>query len=428
VKRIHASIERALDRHRLVLWYDATGEWADAFESFAEDGVERLRVEGNDFGVKVRVARAPDTRFLVYVPTAKPADAENWLLDLLLQGHKFRADRASLILEDVGLPHEYRHVVEEHAYFFNSGKRVQAVREMLVKDDEARDVRLKMMAVLVGTSAEIDAILLHFLDRGAAGALIDPVDEAFGAAALVAPFWKEVERIFGYPATVPTLRDFAVTLFRGANPLDLQPPLQPHAKVFLRRWQDSQKHCENFRLWSRTLENELQIRGTLEKLDTAATLGDSDTFEIFEKFVLHSLCRGFVKGAPSADLRGTMQERRLSVWHAEHADGYAALGNALELRELLATAELTMGSIDEGVQRYRASWWRIDRAYRRCVHHLRRYNQVQLMEPISQWVEKTYVNNFLLPLADPWSDHVVRMPAWRHLAPRSWRSSCRRTL
>ncbi len=309
MKRIHASIERALDRHRLVLWYDATGEWADAFESFAEEGVERLRVEGNDFGVKVRVARAPDTRFLVYVPTAKPADAENWLLDLLLQGHEFRADRASLILEDVGLPHEYRHVVEEHAYFFNSGKRVQAVREMLVKDDEARDVRLKMMAVLVGTSAEIDAFLLHFLDRGAAGALIDPVDEAFGAAALVAPFWKEVGRIFGYSATVPTLRDFAVTLFRGANPLDRQPPLQPHAKVFLRRWQDSQKHCENFRLWSRTLENELQIRGTLEKLDTAATLGDSHTFEIFEKFVLHRLCRGFVKGAPGPEPVAVFAER-----------------------------------------------------------------------------------------------------------------------
>lgn len=414
MKRIHDSLRRALERDRIVFWYDGTGEWAEAFDSFADDGVVRLRVAGNEFGTKVRMTRESDpaARFLVYIPTARPADAENWLLDLLLQGHEFRADRASLILEYVGLPHEYRHVVQDHAAFFNSSKRVQAVREMLVKDDEARDVRLKMMAVLAGTAAEIDAMLMGFLDRGVGNMLLDPVSETLGAMRLVDPFWRVVEHAFGYRSDAPSLRDFAVWLFRGANPIDPQAAVYPHALVFLRRWQDSQKHSPSFRLWSAQLEGELQIATALDAERGAPELGTWDTFEIFDKFMLHRVCEAFANGAAAADLRGIIQERRSSFWYSEHEHGYAAVEQAIELRELLASAELTMQSVSDGVSRYVASWWRIDRAYRRCAYHLRRYGQMQVLEPVWQWVEKRYVNNFLLPLSDRWSDHVAPLERW----------------
>ena len=75
------------------------------------------------------------------------------------------------------------------------------------------------------------------------------------------------------------------------------------------------------------------------------------------------------------------------------------------------------------MSRYVSNWWRIDMAYRRCTWHLRRYGQVQVMEQIAQWVEKTYVNNFLLPLADRWSDQVRRLETWEcpgHAAQRSF--------
>jgi uncharacterized protein (TIGR02687 family) len=416
MKRIHESLQRALERHRLVFWYDAAGEWADAFNAFDAAGVTRLRVAGNEFGTKVRIVRDPDpaARFLVYIPSARPLNhADNWLLDLLYQGHEFRADRASLILEDVGLPHEYQRVVEEHIGFFSSGKRVRALRELLEKDDEIPGIRLKMMGVLAGTSPDTDPLLMHFLQAGAGGeAPGDPVVETLGAAALVEPFWRNVERLFGYTSQAPSLRDFAVSLFRGANPLDRQVPLHPHARVFLRRWQDSTQHREAFRTWSRQLQGELQIEAALTTGDEDAALGEWDTFELFEKFTLHRLCEQFAQGTPAATLREAVQERRGSFWYPEHRDGYAALEHALELRELLAAAELTMESVSEGVSRYQGGWWRIDRAYRRCVFHLRRYGQVQVMEPIAQWVERTYVNNFLLPLADRWSDRVAALHRW----------------
>ena len=416
MKRIHDSLQRIFQRHRLVFWYDATGEWAETFTAYPDADVAKLTVAGNEFGTKVRIVRDPnpEARFLIYVPTARPPDADNWLLDLLLQGYEYKADKASLALQDVGLPHEFFQLAEDHAPYFASGKRVQALKELIGKDDQSRDVRLKMMAVLAGTAVEIDALLLHFLKANPEDALIeiDPVNECLQSSALEAPFWKEVTRLFGYTATVPSLRDFAVSLFRGANPLDDHVALHPHAKVFLQRWKDSQAYSVSFREWSRHMERELQIETALGGWDERKSLGDWDTFEVFEKFTLLRLCQSFTKGALGADLRAVVQQRRASFWHPLHAHGYAALEQAVELRELLASAELTVDSVAGGVNRYVASWWRIDLAYRRCTWNLRRYGQVQVMEQITQWVEKSYVNNFLLPLTDRWSDQVRELETW----------------
>ena len=416
MKRIHDSLQRVFQRHRLVFWYDATGEWRATFDAYVDEGVTKLRVEGNEFGTKVRVIRDPnpEARFLVYVPTVRPADADNWLLDLLLQGHEYKADKASLALQEVGLPHGFLHLAEDHAPYFTAGWRIEGLKEIIHKNDESQQIRLKMMAVMAGTAVEVDALLLHFLGGKVEVELfaIDPVADLFGSARLVEPFWKEVHRLFGYTSGTPSIRDFAVSLFRGANPLDGQVKLHPHAKVFLQRWKDSKSHHVSFRKWSYQMAEELQIATALGAMDDRKILGDWDTFEIFEKFTLHKLCESFANGEAAMDLRAIVQQRRASFWQSEHEHGYAALEHAVEFRELLASAELKIDSVSGGVKRYVASWWRIDLAYRRCILSLRRYGQVPLMEQISQWVEKSYVNNFLLPLADQWSDRVRDLETW----------------
>jgi hypothetical protein len=44
------------------------------------------------------------------------------------------------------------------------------------------------------------------------------------------------------------------------------------------------------------------------------------------------------------------------------------------------------------------------------------------MASIGQWVEKNYVNNFLLPLADRWSDQVWRLGQWQITGPVAQRN------
>ncbi len=412
MKRINDSLRRVLASHRLVFWYDATKEWDETFTAFEAADIVKLRVDGDEFGAKVRIARDPDSRFLVYLPIAKPADAENWLLDLVLQSHEYRADRASLALIDLGLPQEFYELASAHAPFFNSTKRVDALRDLLKPDDQPREVRLKMMAVLAGTPADIDALLLRFLASPDTLELEDPAAAALNSAALLEPFWREVDRRFGYGNAEPSIQDFAVTLFRGSNPLDSAVSLADHARVFLQRWKDSAAHGDSYRAWAKRMERELQVESTLTSFGDRANIGNNDTFELFERFSLHQLVQGFERGLAAADVRAAIQLRRESFWRTTHADGYMALEYAVTLRELMGSMDLAVESIDAGIRRYAASWWRIDTAYRRFVEHDRRYGQVQVMEPIRTWVEAHYVQNFLLPLADHWSDRVRGMERW----------------
>ncbi|MBU3665703.1 MAG: BREX-1 system phosphatase PglZ type A [Chthoniobacterales bacterium] len=413
MKRIHESLQQTFQRHRLVFWYDTQGEWRKVFDAFAVEGVEKLVLDRNDFGLKVKILGGDvRARFLVYSPSARPPDADNWLLDLLLQGHEFKADRASLAVQEVGLPYEFRSLAEEHVEFFKDPKRAQAFKEAISKHDGVPELRLKMMAIMAGCPAEIDLILLEFLKRASRQEMFDPAEAALGEFNLLEPFWKEVGRLFGYSPETPSLRDFAVTLFRGANPLDSAVSQSAHAVVFLQRWKDSQSHRESFRAWASALEQDFRVASQLEAAGGKLVLGGADTFEVFEKFTIHQLCRAFEDGARAEDVQQRIQARRNSFWFPEHQHGYGAIQQAVTLRELIASAELTVDSVEAGVERYRKSWWKIDRAYREACLHLRRYGQVNVMERLAGWLGKTYVNNFLLPLADRWGDRVGALEKW----------------
>lgn len=412
--RIHTSLTELFHRHRLIFWYDAAGEWRGAFDSYGNGSVEKLVVDRNEFGTKVKVLgeAAASKRFLLYVPAMRPPDGENWLLDLVLQGHEFKADRASLAVQEVGLPYEFRPLAEQHVEFFKDARRIQQLKEVIAENDEADSIRLKMMAVLVDAPADVESILLELLKRSATEELSDPAADAFAACVLLDSFWRQVQRVLGYGGLEPSMRDFVVHLFRGADPLEVNVRLSSHAAVFLQRWKDSKGHSSSFRTWSARLELELYVCQKLDGQGDRLDLGGADAYEAFEKFTIHRLCRAFEAEKPAADLKKTIQSRKQSFWYSGHADAYLAIENAIELRERLTDVDLGIESIEAGLERYRSIWWKIDRAYRLCCCHLRRYAQVTVMERLEDWVTKSYVNRFLLPLADQWSDKVKGMAKW----------------
>lgn len=414
MKRIHDSLQNVVARYRFVFWYDAGAEWGKEFDSFETDSAEKLRVENNEFGTKVRILIESDqTRhFLLYFHSAKPKETDNWLLDLLLQGHEYKADRSSLALQEAGLSYDFHHVVEEHIAFFNAPKRIDALRGLLDKDDDAAALRLKMMSVLAGTVPQLDSLLLFFLGQAAREPMMDAVFTCLSNAKLVDEFWRQVSRRFGYHSSDPSLMDFAVTLFRGANPLESAATQNLNARVLLEHWKQIQQHAPSFKEWSTRLEAEMHVVSHLDGLTDIEKILDADGFQAFERKIIHSLCQAFAAGASKDAIVPALNRRRGSFWYPLHEHGYKALENAVELRELIAGAELNVDSLATGFARYTQTWWRIDQVYRRFCTHIRRYPQTGLMERIVTWAEKAYVNNFLLPLTDRWSDCVLSSMTW----------------
>lgn len=413
--RIHESLGTALARKRVVLWYDPKGDWASEFEAFQPDATKKLKVEGNEFSIKVQISRAPlDQRFLLYIPSEKPPEPQNWLLDLLLAGHEFKADRASLDIQDSGLTLEFKGLAEEHSTFFHLQGRKARLKELLRPNDDEAAVRLKMLAVLAKQPPDIDKLLQHaFLQLDPANPDgDDPVEALYGSHQLSSHFWKAVGDKFGYASPEPNLRDFAVALFNSVSSIGQAGDLQPHARVFLSIWKDSVSARGAFAAWSDHLALALRVEEQLNDAPESYDPDDDDSYELIERFVLSRLLQRFKANGPDADLLEVIRNRNLSCWFEKHQHGYRALEQAIRFRSLLAKADLQVPSFEEGLQRYCTSWWRLDQAYRRCIFHARTYQQPTLFKPLREWLEAQYVNNLLLPLTNRWSDQVSPLSSW----------------
>ena len=414
--RIHESLDTALARKRVVIWYDPNGEWVSEFDGYQPANAEKLRVERNEFSVKVAISRAPlEQRFLLYIPSAKPPEPDNWLLDVLLAGHEFTADRASLDIQDAGLTLEFKELAQQHKAFFRSPVRTTKLKELLRPNDDEATVRLKLLAVLAKQQPDIDKVLLHAFGQldPANPDGDDPVEALYGSHQLISHFWKAVGEKFGYASPEPNLRDFAVALFNSVSSIGLSGELLPHAQVFLSIWKDSRGSRPAFEQWSDHLAAVLRVEEQLNDAPEHYDPGDDDSYELIERFVLSRLLQRFqAEAATDVDLLETIRNRSSSCWFEKHQHGYRALEQAITFRGLLAKADLQVPSFEEGLQRYCNGWWRLDQAYRRCIVHARAYQQPGLLKPLRDWLEAQYVNNVLLPLTNRWSDQVSGLSSW----------------
>jgi uncharacterized protein (TIGR02687 family) len=413
--RIFESLDTALARKRVVFWYDANGEWTSEFDDYEPAQAEKLRVEGNEFSVKVEISRAVlDQRFLLYLPCPKPPEPDNWLLDLLLAGHEFTADRASLDIQEAGLTLEFKELAQQHKAFFRSPVRNTKLKELLRPNDDEAAVRIKMLAVLAKQPADIDKLLLHAFSQldPANPDGDDPVEALYGNHQLSRHFWRAVGEKFGYASPEPNLRDFAVALFNSVSSIGPSGELLPHARVFMSIWKDSLSSRPAFEQWSDHLAGVLRIEEQLNDAPERYDPDDDDSYELIERFVLSRLLQRFKGVATDSELLHAIRNRNSSCWFEKHQHGYSALEQAITFRSLLAKADLQVPSFEEGLQRYCNGWWRLDQAYRRCIVHARTYQQPGLLKPLRDWLEAQYVNNVLLPLTNRWSDQVAGLSSW----------------
>ena len=169
------------------------------------------------------------------------------MLDLLLQGYEYKADKASLALHEAGLRQEFRPIAEDHSAFFRSEKRSQELKARVAQDDQASEIRLKMMAILADTDDDVDALLLQFLGAALSEStmqMFDPVMECLDRAALTEPFWREVGRAFGLQfghAIAEGLRRFTLSQRKSSRYAgDIASPCQSFSAA-LERQSDAQQ-------------------------------------------------------------------------------------------------------------------------------------------------------------------------------------------
>jgi uncharacterized protein (TIGR02687 family) len=411
--RIAQALTKLFERHRIVFWYDAKQELRDDFEALQLPGVEKLELTNNEYGIKYRILREqPEQKFLLYREGPQPADLDNWLLDVQLAHGEFRTDQVAIWLSELELGLEFTDVVQAHAEFFRAIRRKDALKKLLKADDTAGQIRLKMLAVCAGSEPRLDAVLENLLQELADGR--DEKIKLIGRCSLDGFLWEQMTRCYGYKSDEPSIRDFAIELFKSCYAMgaDGQVKLTGDALVFLKRWKDSRQFEGGFETLSGECAEVLGIEQDLAKRDFRELI-ELDYFRLIDQKVISDLVRAVAaRTVSSGDVAIWVRQRRQGHWYREYRHLYEAVDYAAQFTQALDEAKLEMDSLAEGVQRYSRFWYLLDQLYRKFTYHVRMSGQASLMGSLTDQVENLYSNNYLLKLGDRFQTFVDSASKW----------------
>lgn len=153
---------------KIIFWYDPPMNFKEDVTSDSFDCCKVLVCDKNEFAVKKTIEHDDITsNYLIYIPHEKPADKENWLLDVLMYSEEYYADTVALTMRRLGLTNtDLRRVIEWHSKFFDAEGRIKKLGNYIELSDSvsASDLRMAMMCVLVkASSRSIESVLTELV-------------------------------------------------------------------------------------------------------------------------------------------------------------------------------------------------------------------------------------------------------------------------
>lgn len=415
MNKIEPAIQKLLEKHRIIFWYDAKKELRKEFESILLPSVETIELANNEYAVKHRILREePNKKFLLYHEGPQPEDLNNWLLDVQLAQGTFNADQISIWMNELGLRPEFFDLVQEHAEFFKAETRREALKKRLEADDSHNAIRIKMLAACANgdTDSRIESILEALLAE-----LVDDKDDLFDLIRrcnLDSFLWGRLDAHFGYRSKTPGIQDFAIALFKScyAISLDESAALSQDALIFLKRWKDSVRFRGAFETLSEKSAEILGIEKDLHARDVRKLI-DIDYFRLIDQRILTDLVQEVLERTiPVGECANLIWRRRTTYWYSEFADIYNAIHYASQFISELDQADLRMESLPDGIHKYQKTWYRLDQNYRKFIYHVRASKQTTLLQKLIDRIEALYSNNYLLPVNNHWQRCIDANQMW----------------
>src|SRR5690606_11398289 len=100
-------------------------------------------------------------------------------------------------------------------------------------------------------------------------------------------YWAQTKRVWGYKSEQPSVKDFAVSIFKTCYALELnQPaPMKAHSLSFIQRWKDSIRFGSSFEHFSHMSAGILGIKDDLHHHDLSALI-EMDLYEEIDRHII----------------------------------------------------------------------------------------------------------------------------------------------
>ncbi|MGA2618059.1 MAG: BREX-1 system phosphatase PglZ type A [Thermoguttaceae bacterium] len=453
-KQIETALVKLFDEEgqRIVFWNDPEQEFLsfmNGLPMFFLEGVKVLRLDRmGALEAKIRIEREdPTGKYLVYAPSEEPEYDKDWLLDVRLYGRSFRADRASIILTELGLANQsLREHLALRRKFFDNKERLQKLKKVVAAADTDADIDRKILAVVVGAEVpewfNIIQTIFHAFVEGCNGEEVNldvppPLWEQVEKYELEKPFWAMTKSLFGYIDDNPSLRNFLIRLLvtdyahhlKAEMPLPLQHLVlsrsgMPNAVVCLAQWRDSGGRAASYDRLSAVVAGRLNLESypLMRDIDS---LMDVMTFLDVEKAIVRCLRDRVASTADTMNAEEVGQiatRRQAGHWAslgvpgdadvprpALHAvyDALVAAADFFALRNRHRQG-FDIDTAEAMYRAYEAELFRFDQLYRHFCEaaDIVEVKNWDVLKKLREQVESCYTNWYISGLALKWGKFV----------------------
>lgn len=421
--QLKEQLTKIFEKKRLVIWYDRSNEFGETVEELLPDGVELIRIANNEFGIKTRIYSEKERKFLLYSDKPKPEPNENWLLDVVVAGHEFSAERVALWMQELELPEGFRAFVEARQQFFNSEARRRKLAEKLAKEEEKpteNRLALLMITVVTGGLPLMEEVLTILLTDEREGGEKFAQLQKYDLTGYISAYLEAVFKMKEKPASMGVLADF---LF--SNEFDRHIPLEgqkfterkdewsPAAASFFNNWMNNSSQRDVFDHFSKLFETESGIEGKIAAHGFERFI-DCKAPECVEQGIIRGLANSIVNKSIKAERINTIiTTRRYFFYFKGYEHLYTALHQAALLTEAVKMNPPGFVTVEEGFKYYRQHGAQIDGCYRRYYAAIKGKQHEGVLGRVTALVEQVYLQSFIFNLEVAWKRALESIGKWR---------------
>lgn len=409
---------------KIVFWYDPPANFKEDLMNDNLDFCRLLVCNHNEFEIKKIVEHDDVTSdILIYSPSEKPKDIDNWLLDILMYSDEYYADTVALTMRRLNLTNtDLRKVIERHIKFFDSEARNKKLATYISIDDSvhADDMKLGMMAVLVKAAAPtIEAVLTELVFDDTQNSKYNELVK-FGFEQFL---WDTICIAYNYDGSLKIetlIKKFLFTAFldqrtefekipsfysqfmiEGAGKMD--------AKFFIEKIK-LDKRYEALQL-SKALD--MNIEGLIVNKDLAS-MQYADVFECIDINIIKNIASSLVKGSLDFETFEKIIASRInSMWYEKYKFDYEFLSASLAFSRALEQPILVGQSASDYIKDYTEKYYKIDTYYRRIFAAYKKIdNPIPEFEDYCSTIESRYEDSYLNKIGKEFSDALEKEPEW----------------
>ncbi|MGC9328746.1 MAG: hypothetical protein ACP5I1_14015, partial [Candidatus Hinthialibacter sp.] len=275
-KRFEAPVRHPYKR-RILFWCDEEGEFLNDLPRIDFGGAKLLVIDNNYFDIKYTLeVKDPESNYVVYSSKPWPEYRLNWLMDIQLYSEEFSADRASIIMDELGVETlALKPAVKENLLFFESKIRLQTLKDLDAPLASAKDLQLAILAVVCRCkTVDFQPVLLNiFLDK------IDQKENQYYQQIVKYPgeaaFWRFVKERLGYESPNPSLEKLfnslilTVTSTQISRPMDQQwghlyLTQKNNAQILIDYWMNHRENAKVYDYLAKQTFHKLEIQKQIQ--------------------------------------------------------------------------------------------------------------------------------------------------------------------